>query len=603
MSVRDEVRHSLTLLDEPDRRRYRVALIAQVLLAGMDLVGVLLIGAVGLLAAAAGTGQPIPGTIAGLLEALGMGQLPPAQVAVIFGAVAAVILATKSVLSLLIQRRVSLFLARRVVSVGRRLINGFLSQSLLDVQRRPANWASYAFVEGLTSGVSGVLNQYLVIVGDIAVLVVLGAALLVFDPVTTLVTVVYFLIVVWAMSTWLGRWSRQVSGVYADSSIGAREAIHDSIATFRESSVAGRRDHFRQEYLQQRWVYAKGAADNTIIAAIPRFGMEVALVLGAAVLVIALLLSGSSLTDAVGGLALFLAAVARVMPSLLRLNAGIIGVHAAAAAAERTMQLFGEVRDVPVRISPVVVPPQQPWGPFDVRIEHVSLWYPDRDVAALHEVSLTVPAGGSLALVGATGSGKSSLVDVLLGVVPATSGSVLIDGRPAAQVIEQCPGSLAYVPQSVAIVHGSIAHNVALGLPTIEADRVWEALRRAHLAEFVEALPDGVETLVGERGVRLSGGQRQRLGLARALYSIPSVLVLDEATSSLDAETERAIADTISSLGSQVTTITVAHRLATIRTADQVAYLSHGRVESLGTFDQVRAEVPRFERQARLLGL
>jgi ATP-binding cassette subfamily C protein len=159
------------------------------------------------------------------------------------------------------------------------------------------------------------------------------------------------------------------------------------------------------------------------------------------------------------------------------------------------------------------------------------------------------------------------------------------------------------VPQSVAIVHGAVRDNVALGLPDVEDDRVWAALDRAHLGDFVRSLPERLDSLVGERGVRLSGGQRQRLGLARALYATPSVLVLDEATSSLDAETERAIADTIGSLGAEVTTITVAHRLATIRNADQVVYLEDGRVVVVGTFEHVRAVVPRFERQARLLGL
>jgi ABC-type multidrug transport system fused ATPase/permease subunit len=161
------------------------------------------------------------------------------------------------------------------------------------------------------------------------------------------------------------------------------------------------------------------------------------------------------------------------------------------------------------------------------------------------------------------------------------------------------------VPQNVALVGGTVRDNVALGLPSEDVDDqlVWEALERAHIADFLRDSREGLDTRIGERGVRLSGGQRQRLGIARALYTRPLLLVLDEATSALDAETERAIVQTLDELEGQVTTITVAHRLATVRRADLMLYLENGRIVNSGTFDEVRAAVPDFDRQASLLGL
>jgi len=155
------------------------------------------------------------------------------------------------------------------------------------------------------------------------------------------------------------------------------------------------------------------------------------------------------------------------------------------------------------------------------------------------------------------------------------------------------------------LLHGLVAHGLQLGLPraAVDDDLAWEALRRAHLAEFLIDSRDGLDTYIGERGIRLSGGQRQRLGIARALYTRPRLLILDEATSALDAETERAIVQTLDELEGEVSTITVAHRLATVRRADQLIYLEHGRVVAQGSFEQVRAEVPDFDRQAALLGL
>lgn len=249
---------------------------------------VLLIGVVGLLAAAVGTGTQIPATIQRLIDAAGLGDVSPATLAAVLGAVAAVMLIGKSVFSLLIQRKVALFLAARTAAVARRLIDG----SLLEVQKRPSNWTSFAFVEGLTNDVTNVLTQYLTIVGDISVLVVLGAALLVLDPVTTIVTIAYFGLVVWSLSMWLGRWSRGVNRVYARTSIASREAIHDAIDTYRETVVAGRRGFFRDRFVDQPWQYAKAAADSSVIAAIPRFGMAIALVLGAALLVVVLVAAG-----------------------------------------------------------------------------------------------------------------------------------------------------------------------------------------------------------------------------------------------------------------------------------------------------------------------
>ena len=164
---------------------------------------------------------------------------------------------------------------------------------------------------------------------------------------------------------------------------------------------------------------------------------------------------------------------------------------------------------------------------------------------------------------------------------------------------------MAYVPQTVGLSEGSVRDNVALGLPfaAVDDERVWEALERAHLADFLRNTRDGLDTVVGERGVRLSGGQRQRLGIARALYTRPRLLVLDEATSALDAETEQSITNTLRELEGVVTTITIAHRLATIRFVDEVLFLRDGLIEARGSFEQVRASTPDFDRQAQLLGL
>lgn len=231
--------------------------------------------------------------------------------------------------------------------------------------------------------------------------------------------------------------------------------------------------------------------------------------------------------------------------------------------------------------------------------------YPGAARPALIDVTFTATPGMSVALVGSTGAGKSTLADVILGVLAPDQGEVRICGLAPGEAVGRWPGSIAYVPQAVALIDGSVRDNVALGLDASEVDdgRVWEALQQAHLDAFLRKSRDGLDTVVGERGVRLSGGQRQRLGIARALFTSPRVLVMDEATSALDAETEAAITQTLQDLEGQVTTITVAHRLATVRFVDELLYMRNGAIVARGTFEQVRGVEPDFARQARLLGL
>jgi ATP-binding cassette, subfamily B, bacterial PglK len=231
--------------------------------------------------------------------------------------------------------------------------------------------------------------------------------------------------------------------------------------------------------------------------------------------------------------------------------------------------------------------------------------YPGSQTPALNGITFTLPAGGALAVVGPSGGGKSTLADAILGVVLPSTGTVRIGGLSPGHVVRRYPGLVAYVPQSVALVSGSVRDNVALGLrqDQIDDDRIWAALKRAHLADYLADAREGLDTAVGERGVQLSGGQRQRLGIARALYTDPRLLVMDEATSALDAEIENLVTQTIEELGSEVTTITIAHRLATIRRADSVIYLDRGRLLAQGTFEEVRNSVPRFDHQANLLGM
>jgi ABC-type bacteriocin/lantibiotic exporter with double-glycine peptidase domain len=293
-----------------------------------------------------------------------------------------------------------------------------------------------------------------------------------------------------------------------------------------------------------------------------------------------------------------LAGAFRLLPALnqiLYLTNTVQFNGSAIAIVERELATFGVfARDAEESSRPV--PPLD--FERELRLEDVTFRYPSRREPALRGIALAIEPGQMFGIVGPTGSGKSTLLDVVLGVLEPTTGSIALDGVPLAERRDEWQRAIGYVPQDVYLVDDTLRANVALGWYGDEIDdaRVAEAVGLAGLDDVVRALPNGFETVLGERGVRLSGGQRQRVGLARALYTRPSVLVLDEATSNLDQRTERRIVETLTKLRGGVTMIVVTHRNDSVRHCDRLVYIDRGTVRSAGTFEQVRAAVPEFDR-------
>ena len=616
-TVIESVKASLSLLTKRDRRLFGLATLAQMALSLLDLAGIALIGAIGVVAVSGIDPGALPETVNVWKERFGLAGLTASQLIGLLAASAVVLLLLKTLLSALITRRMLHFLANRQADVSARMARTILSRQLLEVQRWSTSEVLYALTGGVAAAITTLLGASLIILTEVFLFVVIGIGLLIVDPVLTIVSAAFFGLVVYFLQIWLGRASAKNASVQANRGMSTITAVSEALTTYRETTVLNRRDFYIDRFDRLARESATAGAKNAFLAEIPKYVLESTLVVGGFALAIVQFLT-KDLAAAAAIVGLFLAAGFRIIPALLRLQGAGIQIRSASAAARKTYELafWFKLRDGSGekgnRISDkqaLAIRERIAAGHDDfvaeVHVRGVSVTYPGADHPAVIDATVRVAPGKSLALVGSTGAGKSTLADVILGVVDPDFGSVLISGVDPRTAVGRWPGAVAYVPQTVGLTEGSIRENVALGLPeiAIDDDMVWEALERAHLASFLRDTREGLDTIVGERGVRLSGGQRQRLGIARALYTRPLMLVLDEATSALDAETEQAITETLQALEGDVTTITIAHRLATIRFADEVVFMRHGVIEARGTFEEVRASTPDFERQAHLLGL
>ena len=605
-----DLRRSLGLLSRRDQRVLLLLVAFQFGLALLDLAAITALGVVTSLAAAAATGQS--STFLPFLANL-LGSPPRAEAVLIVAVGAGLVLVLKSALSFWGTRRAFRFLANRQAMVASKLANELLSRPLLQVQRRSSQENAFALTAGVQSMTVGILGQSVIIASEVALVGVLLAGLLVVDPVLTVFTGIFFLLVAASLHFLLAKWAVRIGQREARAAAASTAAIQESLRGYREVTVSGRRGVYTGRFHDLVWQVAKVQSDRMMVTAIGKYVFEVALIVGAGLLVLAQVVAGT-VTEAAAVIVVFFAAASRIMPALMRLQSATLQLKIASGTSQLSIDLIEELNETdpaePVRLDVLERMYKEsaagyPGFDASINVLSVCLSYPEASIPALDEVTLCVPAGTSLALVGSTGAGKSTLADVILGVIAPDFGEVRVGGQSPNESVLRWPGAMAYIPQDVAIVNGTVRENVAMGLPEqiVHDDRILEALERARLADFLLSSREGLDTVVGEHGVKLSGGQRQRLGIARALYTRPRLLVMDEATSALDAETEAAVTDTFTSMSGEVTLIIIAHRLATIRHCDQVAYLHEGRLMAVGSFTDVRGRVPDFEHQAQLLGL
>ena len=360
--------------------------------------------------------------------------------------------------------------------------------------------------------------------------------------------------------------------------------IEQSVMGIKEIKIAGREHYFINEYAKCGAGYVSAVQRYNLYNATPRLLIETVAIAGMILYMMMQLLHGTDVVDIMPQITLLAVVAMRLIPCANRINNHLTSIaYFEPFFMGVSDNLQEEIRDESIDYNEETYRKKQDVEKLEVRdkieLKQITYKYPNTDVLIFDRADMEIPIGKSVGIVGTSGSGKTTVVDILLGLLRLQSGEILADGVEVREHYAQWLKNVGYIPQTIFMVDSTIRKNVAFGYADedIDDDRVWEALKEAQLDEFVKGLPEGLDTSIGERGIRISGGQRQRIGIARALFEDPEVLVLDEATSALDNETEAAIMDSINRLHGRKTLVIIAHRLQTIEKCDMVYRIENGK--------------------------
>jgi len=596
---------SLRILPRADRTKVVAVIFLQIGLGFMDLAGIALAGVLGGLAIS-GVASRQPGNrVQGVLDFLNIGQLPLQTQALVLGLAISVLMVGKTIISILFTRRTIFFLSRRGAILSAVLISKLLGQPLQRVQERSMQQTMYSLTAGVNSITVGVLGTAVSLVADLSLLLVIAIGLFIVDAIIAISTFAIFTLIGFILYRLMSVRAKDLGMRQSQLSISSSEKIMEVLGSYRELVVKNRRSYYSRIIGQRQLDLANNTAEMMFMPQIGKYVIEITVVIGS-LIIAGIQFSLQDAAHSIAVLSVFLAASTRIAPAVLRIQQGALNIRGSLGTATPTLELIEQLGDAE-EIETVDDALETGHSGFDpeVVVQSVSLTYPSKEVAAITDVSIEVKVGSSIAIVGPSGAGKTTLVDALLGVLEPDFGTITISGYKPLEAIAKWPGAISYLPQDILISNGTIRENVTLGYPSeiVSDELVWNALKLAKLDVFVSGLPKGLHTYVGDRGTQISGGQRQRLGIARAMLTLPKLLVLDEATSALDGETELGITEAISDLHGKVSIIMIAHRLSTIRNADVVYYMDKGLVIAKGSFDEVRKLVPDFDHQAELMGL
>ncbi len=575
----EQVKQSLSYLDRRDKSRLLIAVFGQIVLALFDMAGAAGLGLIGVIAAVSITNSTPPESILRIEEFLKINNYPVTKQLTILSVLIVLLFIGKTVGSLYLNRRVLHFLAAKQVRIASEIWEKVLKSDYLSVSKYSRQELVQAVTDSLNVSIIGILGNLMLAISELILLIFLLILLSVVYPSMALLTLLTFGTLAYITQSKIGKKTREMNAEYSRAAVASKTSLMDSLSVLPEIKVLGRSLYFVNKFSDDRKMAANAYVKSLWLGQVPKYILEIGLVLSGTTIFFFTQATSTSV-DAIGRIVVFLAVSGRLIPSILRLQSEVIGMHANTGTSQpinalrdkllamgtlTTQEFLGNLESS-IQVTPEVS--------AEIQFENVSFRYGEGS-QEFNFGDINIQPGHSLAVLGRSGVGKTTLVQLILGLIEPSSGRITLNRKSPRHWVESNLGSVSYLPQAVAVVSGNIAENVALGIPSelIDEKKLHLALKVAALDGWVDSLPLGSKTMIDEMGLNFSGGQLQRIGIARAVYDRPGLIVLDEPTSSLDEETEAAFLKMLSQLHGKTTFVMITHKLKMLDYVDDVILL------------------------------
>ena len=596
---------AISHLNKSERKTLTLFASSLILLSFLDVIGVIFLGALGALLISGISVRGAGNRLQVFLEILKIDTFDSNSQLLIVAITAILILLLRTILTVYLTRKTLQFLSAVAAKLSSLLFAKVLSRGFAFMKNMPFQRVQYAINKGVDVIFVQSLGTTLTIISDCTSLVLIFLALFFVDPIVSISSTAMFVIVGLLLYRLLSNRAKHISYMKTEFEINSNTRVGEAFSIYREIFVRNGEELYSSRFESLRVKSARLVAEATFLPNITKFFIEASLVFGASLIGILQFLIHDSYR-ATATLSLFLAASIRIAPAVIRIQQSFLIIRSNAGQSEPTIMLLQAI----LRLEETYI--QEAKSDLvnefatkeAVRFDSVQFDFDDGH-RLFEDISFNIDKGEFVSIIGKSGSGKSTLVDLMVGLERQNSGNISVFGLPPKEFIRDFPFGVSYVPQVVALIEGTIRDNILIGLDnsSISDEQILAAIKCAQLEEFVELLPYGLDTQLGPKGRTLSGGQRQRIGLARALLKDPQLLVLDEATSSLDATTEKKFMETILGLKGKITIVMVAHRLDVVEQVDKAIVLHGGKIVAIGKFAEVRKQVPNIDDDAIILNL
>lgn len=492
----------------------------------------------------------------------------------------------KSGLTLITQKLINRYLFQLRTALTMTLISNYFQMPYLRFIEKSSSEILYNSLNHVSAFSQTFLFQLLTLLAELTVLLFVMSMLLVFNPIMTGLTVgVLFLVTV----VYIGFLRKKLykTGVdYGHAADQSYKWINQSFQAFKDIRVGVRQLFFYREIEKWAQNLEKTGEKSAFFQAIPKLIFELIFAIGLSSFCLTMMLLHWSAAKMIVTLTLFGASIFRILPAFNRMTYAISSMKNSQISLEVIYRELSQLSGA----SKIPAAPAEAY-PFkkDIQLKSISFHYPNAAKSGISEINVTINKGQKIGIIGKSGAGKTTLIDLLLGILPPSGGDILLDGHKINAASPEWLALIGYVPQNVMLLNDTVCNNIAFGIEAseISQDKVMKVLKKAQLDSLIQTYPEGIHTPIGEQGVKLSGGQRQRLGIARALYHDPEILVFDEATSSLDVETESLISKSLLEIGQDKTCLIIAHRLSTVISCDILHLMEDGKLVASGTFEEL----------------